>query len=218
MNQNSEETKEIQGHYKTVNQLALEYGMTKNGVMVRIKKMLEEVKENGLSESDYITRGKKNTIYVKENGLVWLATWNANNTPMQAPTQNIDLELYKLEQAEQRAHDLEERQEELQKNIEFLQNEVLNKTNQINGLTATVAQQAKIIDNQSSQLLKLTAAKEDPGETEKQENAAENNNGKTDTAQNAQNGTKSAFSISDEQLTAELSKRSLWGKIKLLFS
>jgi hypothetical protein len=196
------------GHYKTLVQLSQEYGLTRQGMKLRLNKMLTEVKANGLNESDYVVRGLRNTVYVLEPGLEWLAKLNDNNTPMRAPVQNIDLELYKAEQAEQRARESEERQAEMKKTIEFLQGEVIAKTNQINGLTATIAQQAKIIDNQSNELLRLTAPKPEPmGETAEET-----------TAQNVENDPKTAVSNSDDKITAELSKLSFMGKLKLLFS
>lgn len=196
------------GHYKTLVQLSQEYGLTRQGMKLRLNKMLTEVKANGLNESDYVVRGLRNTVYVLEPGLEWLAKLNDSNTPMRPPVQNIDLELYKIEQAEQRARESEERQAEMKKTIEFLQGEVIAKTNQINGLTATIAQQAKIIDNQSNELLRLTAPKPEP----MGENAEET------TAQNVENDPKTAVSVSDEQIAAELSKLSFMGKLKLLFS
>lgn len=200
------------GRYKTLVQLSQEYGLTRQGMKLRINKMLAEVTTNGLNESDYVVRGLRNTVYVLEPGLEWLAKLNDDNTPMRAPVQNIDLELYKTEQAEQRARESEERQAEMKKTIEFLQSEVIAKTNQINVLTATIAQQSKTIDNQSNELLRLKAPDPEPmGETAG--TAAEPSN-----AQNVENAPKTDFSISDEQITAELSKRSFMSKLKLLFS
>ena len=202
-------------YYKTVNQLAQEYGMTKNGIMLRIKKMLEEVTKSGEVESDYITKGKRNTIYVKSKGLVWLANWNDANTPMQSPSYNSEVIELQQEHARQEIHDLEEQRAELKKTIEFLQSELIAKTNQINGLTATVAQQAKIIDSQTAQFLAITenksvnaASDTATGEHAENENAVNN----------APQAPNSHVSISDEQITAELSKRSFLTKIKLLFS
>ena len=74
------------GTYKTVNQLAHEYALTKNGVMVRVRKMLKEIEGQGLNHDDYITRGARGTIYVLPKGLEWLAEWDESNSPMREPT------------------------------------------------------------------------------------------------------------------------------------
>lgn len=191
------ESKRPKGNYKTVQQLALEYGLSKQGIILRINKMLAEVAEDGLEESDYISRGKKNTIYVLEPGLIWLARFNADNSPMQAPTPNNETELYR------------EQIDELKKTIDFLQSELISKGNQINGLTATMAKQADVISNQNEKLLALTASKEDP---EPSEDTA------TETPpQKAPEGAETGVSISEDELRAEVAKKSFWGKLALLF-
>ena len=198
------------GHFKTVQQLALEYGMTKNGIVARINKMLKEVKEQGLTESDYLFRGKRNTMYVMPMGLEWLAKFNDENTPMQS--MSVSPEYQELLHVREKAKHLESETEILKRQIEILQNDVTakqneltEKNNQISLLIGTVAQQTKTIDSQYNQLLRLTAPDPEP----MGENAEETT---------AQNDSETGVSNSDDKITAELSKLSFMGKLKLLFS
>lgn len=214
------ESANIRGTYKTVQQLAHEYGMSKNGIMTRIGKLLKEIKENGLDESEYISRGLKNTIYVLEPGLAWFAKFQADNTPMQSIS--ISPEVQKLEQSEELNSHLKAEIEILKRQLEYLQTDLNEKNKQITArndqinaqdsqislLVGTIAQQAKIIDNQSNELLRLTAPKPEPmGETAEET-----------TAQNVENDPKTVVSVSDEQIAEAMSKRSFMSKLKLLFS
>lgn len=202
------------GNYKTVQQLAHEYGMSKNGIMARLSKLQKEIEENDLDESDYISRGLKNTIYVLEPGLIWFAKYSADNTPMQAVSVSPDVQ--KLEQSEELNKHLQSEIEILKRQLEFMQEnlkekdkqiaakdeQITAKDNQITGLTATTAQQSKTIDIQLNQILALTTSKESTPEP----------------PQNAPQASETGVSISDEQLTTELSKRGFMGKLKLFFS
>lgn len=199
------------GTYKTLQQLALEYGITRQGVKARINKMLAEVNESGGNESDYITRGKQGAIYVQDKGLKWLAKWNADNTPMQAPTANIDLELYKLKQAEQRAHDLESQ-------IELLSHELAMKNNQINGLTAALMQVTKALPDKSNQATEPSNSGEHVETTTPKQGTGGKYDDNSSSSYDAPQAPNSHVSLSDEQIIAELSKRGFMAKIKLLFS
>ena len=199
------ETIKRSGNYKTVQQLAHEYGMSKNGIMTRLNKLLKEIKENNLDESDYISRGLKNTIYVLEPGLVWFAKFQADNTPMQSIS--VSPEVQKLQQSEEINNHLKAEIEILKQQLEFMQEnlktkdeqlsvkdkqlaskdeQLAAKDNQINGLLATSAQQAKVYE----QMLALQAPK----------------------------ASETAPTQSDDKATAESPKTSFWGKLMHLFS
>lgn len=204
--QSENETIKPQGNFKTVQQLALEYGMTKNGIVVRINKMLKEVKEKGLKESDYVTRGKRNTMYVMESGLVWLAKFNDENSPMQS--MSVSPEFLKMKHTEELNEHLKSEIEILKQQLEIMQQDAKEKDkqitardNQITGLIAATAQQAKTIDAQYKTIMTLTA----PAETA------------TEPPQNAPQEAETAVSYSDDELRAEISKKSFWGKLALLF-
>jgi len=197
-------TKAARDNYKTLQQLSVEYGITRQGVKARLDKMLSEVKESGGNESDYITRGKQGAIYVHDKGLKWLAEYNNSNTPMQVPAPNIELELLKLEQTEQTVKDLRKQIDDLEEQREFLRRELSAKNNQINGLTAALMQTAKALPDKSVQ--------DDGKSSSDPETVAE------DTAHNAPQTPKTPVSVSDDEIRAELSKRSFLSKLKLLFS
>lgn len=198
--QSENETIKPKGNYKTVQQLALEYGLSKQGVILRINKMLAEVKDKGIPETDYISRGKKKTIYVLEPGLIWLAKFQAENSPMQTPVQNIDLELLKLEKSEERIKDLEKQVEDLREQLKYLQSDLITKNDMIierdkhvSVLSATISSQVQIIENQMEQILALK------------------------TPQNAPEASETAPTQSDDKATAESPKTSFWGKLMHLF-
>lgn len=209
--QSENETIKPQGNFKTVQQLALEYGMTKNGIVVRINKMLKEVKEKGLKESDYVTRGKRNTMYVMESGLVWLAKFNDENSPMQ--NMSMSPEFLKMKHTEELNEHLKSEIEILKRQLGYLQSDLNSKNEQINfkneqiasmnnqitGLVGTVATQMNTIESQYKTIMTLTASKEDE-------------------AENAPKASETAPTQSDDKATAESTKTSFWGKLKALFS
>lgn len=196
------ETVKQSGNYKTIQQLAHEYGMSKNGIMTRLNKLLKEIKENDLDESDYISRGLKNTIYVLEPGLVWFAKFQADNTPMQSIS--VSPEVQKLQQSEELNKHLQSEIEILKQQLEYLQGnlkskdeqlivkdeQIAAKDNQINGLLATSAQQIKMYE----QILALKAPQNEPEAPNK------------------------PVTVSDDEIRTELSKRGFMDKLKLLFS
>lgn len=212
-------TKAARDNYKTLQQLSVEYGITRQGVKARLNKMLAEIKQAGEDEAEYIIRGKQNTIYVKPKGIDWLASWNNANTPMQVPARNIDLELFKLQQAEQTAQDLRDTIAKLEKQIErnedektFLHDQITYLNKQIEVLHATTAHQVQVIDFQAERILALTEVKEPEPETK-----APDVEPSPDTPQNASEASETPVSVSDDELRAGLSKKSFWGKLALLF-
>lgn len=208
--QSENEAIKPQGNFKTVQQLALEYGMTKNGIVVRINKMLKEVKEKGLKESDYVTRGKRNTMYVMESGLVWLAKFNDENSPMQS--MSVSPEFLKMKHTEELNEQLKSEIEILKRQLGYLQSDLNSKNEQINfkdeqiasmnnqitGLVGTVATQTNTIETQYKTIMTLTASKEDE-------------------AENAPKASETAPTQSDDKATAESPKTSFWGKLMHLF-
>lgn len=215
--QSENETIKPQGNFKTVQQLALEYGMTKNGIVVRINKMLKEVKEKGLKESDYVTRGKRNTMYVMESGLVWLAKFNDENSPMQS--MSVSPEFLKMKHTEELNEQLKSEIEILKRQLGYLQSDLNSKNEQINfkneqiaamnsqissmnnqitGLVGTIATQMNTIESQYKTIMTLTASKEDE-------------------AENAPKASETAPTQSDDKTTAESPKTSFWGKLMHLF-
>ncbi len=201
---------------KTIRQLSDEYNLTKGAILARINKMLAEVKQAGEDEAEYIIRGKQNTIYVKPKGIDWLASWNDANTPMQEPVKNIDLELYKLQQAELRIKDLEEQLFDMRQDYNFLQTELTKRTQEVSNLTETIDNQSKVISSQNAQIFALTAevkVQEEPQPETKAPDAEPS----PDTLQNASEASETDVSISDDKIVAELSKRGFMDKIRLLF-
>lgn len=205
---------------KTIRQLSDEYNLTKGAILARINKMLAEVKQAGEDESEYIIRGKQNTIYVKPKGINWLASWNDANTPMQEPVKNIDLELYKLQQAEQTTQDLRDTIAKLERQLEksdnektFLHDQITYLNKQIEVLHATTAHQVQVINFQAERILALTEVKEPQPETKAPDVEPSPN-----TPQDASEASETPVSVSDDEIRAELSKRSFLSKLKLLFS
>lgn len=211
--------KNLKGNYKTLQQLSVEYGITRQGMKVRLDKMLAEISEKGLNKSDYVSRGVRNTIYVLEPGLIWLAKFDADNSPMRPPVQNIDLELYKLEKAETRTQELEKQVEDQKRYIDFLQSQLSSRSEQVDNLTETVLTQTNTIENYSKLVLMLT--QKQPAEATETEKPAEAETEPKETAteppQNAPQEAETPVSISEDKLKAEVAKKSFWGKLALLF-
>lgn len=124
---------------------------------------------------------------------------------------NTEILESELEQAKQRISDLEGQLIDSKQIIDHLENESRDKTKQVSELVHALKEQTDLIKFKDAQILALTEVKEPEPETETEKDKKE------DMSQNAQNAPKSAVSLSDEQLTTELSKRSFLRKIGLLF-